>query len=113
MVSAAMRMANNEGKACDAVVRVLELRSGAVRGDIRHPERDGVGPPVDLRLWLGNQDHALEHTLIEPFENHIKTGVVFGEIFAYIRENTGDVLPATAYYELRIPIDLGVARQAG
>ena len=104
--SDAMRMPRNEGKACDAVVRLLELRSGAARRDIRRPERDHVGPPVDLRLRLGNQEHALEHTLVEPFENHIKTGVVFREIIAYIRANTGDVLPGTPYYELHVPIDV-------
>ena len=40
---------NNEGKVCDAVVRFLEMRTGETRTDIRHPENDGVGPPVDLR----------------------------------------------------------------
>ncbi len=43
-------MPNNEGKACDAVIRVVEARTGAVRADITHPEDDGIGPPVELRL---------------------------------------------------------------
>ena len=69
----------------------------------RHPPsgKRPCRPPVDLRLRLGNH----EHTLVEPFENHIKTGVVFREIIAHIRANTGDVLPGTPYYELHVPID--------
>ena len=43
-----MHIPDNEGKVCDAVVRVLEMRTGEIRTDIRHPEKDGVGPPVDL-----------------------------------------------------------------
>ena len=34
-----MRVPDNEGKACDAVVRLLEKRTGETRTDIRHPER--------------------------------------------------------------------------
>ena len=57
-----MAVANNEGKVCDAVVRVLEKWTGSARTDVRHPEKDGVGPPVDLRLKLGAREYAIEHT---------------------------------------------------
>ena len=40
-----MHISKKEGKACDAVVRLLEMRTGEARADIRHPERDGIGPP--------------------------------------------------------------------
>lgn len=30
-------ISNNEGKACDAVVKVLEKRTGETRTDFRHP----------------------------------------------------------------------------
>ena len=83
-----MHIPDNEGKACDAVVRLLEVQTGDARTDIRHPEKDGVGPPVDLRLRLGAQEYAIEHTRIEPFENQIKTGLVFKQINDCIGEKT-------------------------
>ena len=101
-----MHIPDNEGKACDAVVRLLEAQTGDARTDIRHPEKDGVGPPVDLRLRLGAQEYAIEHTRIEPFENQIKTGLVFKQINDCIEERLSDTLPGPAYYELHVPTDV-------
>ena len=53
---------NNEGMACDAVIQHLEKWTGESRAEIRHPETEGVDPPVELRLQLGNQNFAIEHT---------------------------------------------------
>ena len=101
-----MHISKKEGKACDAVVRLLEMRTGEARADIRHPEQDGIGPPVELRLKLGTQEHAIERTRIEPFENQIETGVVFEEINDCIKGRLSDSLPGPAYYELHVPIDV-------
>lgn len=40
----------NQDMACEAVLRFLERRSGYNRSDVRFPEKDGNGPPVELRL---------------------------------------------------------------
>ena len=101
-----MHIPDNEGRACDAVVRFLEKRTGETRTDLRHPEKDGIGPPVDLRLKLGTQEYAIEHTRIETFENQIKTGVVFKEINICIKRRLSGVLPRPAYYELHVPTDV-------
>ena len=82
-----MRNKNNEGKACDAVVKAIEKRTGVMRSQVHRPETDGVGPLVDLRLKLGDQEYAIEHTLIEPFENQIKMEVIVREILDYFKEN--------------------------
>lgn len=99
----------NEGKACDVVVRVLEQRCGCDRSHVRRPEEDGHGPPVDLRLRLGRQEYALEHTLIEPFENEIKSGVEFVEITAYVRENLSP-FSGGACYRLAVPVGARLPR---
>ena len=104
-----MYIPDNEGKACDAVVRFLEMRTDEARTDVRHPERDYVGPPVDLRLKLGSQEYAIEHTRIEPFENQIKTGGVFKEIKDYVRGRLSNPLPGSAYYELHVPVNVCLA----
>lgn len=91
---------------CDAVIRHLEKWTGESRSEIRHPETDGVGPPVDLRLQLGNQHYAIEHTRIESFDNQIKAGISIREIDNYIKEQFTNPLPGPAYYELQVPLDV-------
>ena len=98
-----MRIPSNEGKVCDTAVRFLEEQTGKTRTDVHCPEIDGVGPLVDLRLKLGNQEYAIEHTRIEPFKNQIKASLIFDEINSYLRQNLSDTLPKPAYYELHVP----------
>ena len=106
-----MHIPNNEGKACDAAVRFLEKHTGETRADIHRPEIDGVGPLVELRLRLGVQEYAVEHTRIESFENQIKAGVIFKKINSYIKQNLSDALPGRSYYELHVPTDICLPRK--
>ena len=92
--------------ACDAVIRHLEKWAGETRSKIRHPETDGVGPLVELRVQLGNQNYAIEHTRVESFDNQIKAGISIREINKYIKERFTDPLPGPAYYELQVPMDV-------
>lgn len=107
-------MAKNEGKACGAVVRLLEERLGESRTDIRRPENDGVGPPVDLRLRLGGQEYALEHTEIEAFPGRIRTDKSFTQLLTPIRKALSGTLPGPAEYVMYVPRDtsLGVRKSA-
>ena len=100
----------NEGKACDAVVKTMERRAQKVRSEIRHPERDRVGPPVELRLKLGEQEYAVEHTIIEPFENNIKAELTVGEIRQYLIQSLTGQLPGPMYYVLQVPKDVCLPR---
>lgn len=103
-------MSNNEGKACDAVIRLLERRTGEQRANVRRPEMDGIGPPVDLRLRLGTREYAIEHTQIEAFEGQIRTGEEFGRFITPVTEQLQGTLPGPAVYYLLFPLDarLGV-----
>jgi hypothetical protein len=58
----AMLLQFNEGRACDAVVRLLEKRGGAVRQHVRWPERECHAAPVDLVCNVGPKLFAIEHT---------------------------------------------------
>ena len=103
-----MRNKNNEGKVCDAVVRFIENRTGEIRTQVRRPEMNGVGPPVDLRLKLDAQEYAIEHTRIESFENQIRTGVIIKEIIGHIEKNISVPFPSSAYYELQYPVEVSL-----
>ena len=46
-----MSIPNNEGKACDAVVRFLEKLTGKTRSDMSRPEMD-MSIPEDRRVAL-------------------------------------------------------------
>ena len=94
-----MYIPDNEGKACDAVVRLLEKLTGETRKSIRNPEEDGVGPPIDLRLRLGTCEYAIEHTRIEPYEKQIKPAVAFKQINDYITKRF-----RTRYLDRRITL---------
>lgn len=103
-----MHTPNNEGKACDAVVRFLERFTSETRRDIRHPEKDNTVPKerrVDLHLKLGAQEYAIEHTRIGPLENEIRNNFRFVKRYNYIKERILDSLPGLAYYILEIPVD--------
>lgn len=105
-----MAIQNNEGKACDAVVKLLEKRTGKVRADISHPEKNGIGPPVELRLKLGTQSYVIEHTQIEAFAGQIHTQVEFGKFIEPVINELSGKLPGPGRYNLYFPINarLGV-----
>ena len=101
----------NEGRACDAVVKVLERRTGEERTDLSRPDT-GDDPPVELRLKLGSRKYAIEHTQLEAFEGQVATGVSLGQLTSPVTRSLTGVLPAPARYIMCFPIDpsLGVKR---
>lgn len=63
----------HEGEACDAVIQHLERRCNARRMNLRSPEKErGSEAPVELTLTIGGQLFAIEHTGIEPYDDHIR-----------------------------------------
>jgi hypothetical protein len=62
----------NEGKVCEAIIRHLEARERATRTEVFSPETANHNNPVELVFRLGARLFALEHTGIEPFENHMR-----------------------------------------
>lgn len=105
-----MILPDNEGRACDAVVRILEKLTRNTRADIRCPDKEGEKPPVDLRLKLGPQAYAIEHTRIESQENHISKFVNANEIIRFVQEKIPDPFPTLAYYELQFPVDVSMPK---
>ena len=95
---------NNEGKACDAVIRSLERRTGHGRADLWCPEKEGADPPVELRFRLGNTHYAMEHTRIEAFEKQIQSGVQFEQMIGSVTEELCGTLPGEAIYTVHFPL---------
>ena len=105
-----MILPNNESRVCDAVVRTLEKWTREARSDIRHPDKEGTNPPVDLRLKLGTQEYAIEHTRIESFENQIATFAITKTIVRYVLKHIPDPFPSLAYYSLQFPTNVLMPR---
>ncbi len=105
-----MRVPDNEGRVCDAVVRTLEKWTRETRSDVSRPDKEGGTPPVDLRLKLGSQEYAIEHTRIESINNQIATVVVANQIVGHIRKAIPEPFSSLAYYELQFPIDVSLPK---
>jgi hypothetical protein len=105
---------SNEGKACDAVLRNIEARAGAVRRDVIFPEKMHSVGPVELVCTVGTQFFAFEHTRIEPFVGHIQLEAEAKRHFQPITDRVATQLPTESRFELHIPAGamLGLGDQA-
>ena len=103
-----MVIPSREGKCCDAVIRQLERAAGTSRTAVCDPESTKEGPPVDLRVTLGGQEYALEHTRILPFDDRLEVVKAYREIEECLADWFPDPLPGDACYQLYLP--LGVPR---
>lgn len=69
----------NEGRTCDAVLRVIEAREGAVRTEMTL--LTGNAEP-ELTCQIGDTVYALEATVIEPFEGWFRLAAMWNRLFA-------------------------------
>lgn len=100
------RTRSNEGKCCDAILRVLEHRLKAKRADLHFPEKaDRTEKRVDLCASLGTVRYVFEHTRIEPFEEATEIGEDFRKFVTPIEERLSGVLRGPALYDLVLPQD--------
>lgn len=97
-------MRKNEQALCEAVIRRFEKHEHAVRTDVTHPEKDGSGPPVEVRFRLGSVRYAIEHTLVEPFEKSIEWGAEFEAFAREIVDTLDGSMPSPGIYDLVFPI---------
>jgi len=92
----------NEGKACDAVIKRLELREGKTRQNVRLPERDKHPAPIEITFRLSDREFALEHTGIEPFAGHVQLQAQAEKHFDPIQTMLAGKLPPNVF-DLMIP----------
>lgn len=101
----------NEGKACDAVVRLLETREHATRQDVRRPECERHPAPIDFACHIGDGLFAFEHTGIEPFAGHLQLEAEAETHFKPIERAVAGKLPPTEWFELHIPLKAMLGRR--
>lgn len=72
-------VATNEGRCCDAVLRILEQQCGTKRQDLVRdtPKRPGI----DVECTIGGRHFAIEHTLIEPFPDYQVDNIALDRVF--------------------------------
>ncbi len=90
----------NELKVCDAVIRCLEQVTGKNRSKGFSPEDQQHSAPVEWVFALGEIQYVLEHTIVEPFEGHTKSGVDFVNFINPIVEKLTPNLPCPAIFTL-------------
>lgn len=94
----------NEGKACDAILRLIESRMRAPRQNCRWPEQEGHPAAVELICEIGGQQFAFEHTGVEPFEGYVRLQNDALTHFRPLEHVISNRLPPTDYIELHIPL---------
>ncbi len=99
-----MHIGFNERKACEAVLRRLEQREGALRGDCRWPEDEHDDAPVEMICNIGARLFALEHTGVEPFEGFVRLQNDALTHFRPLENRISACLPSTEYILLRMPL---------
>jgi hypothetical protein len=89
--------ATNEGRCCDAVLRILEAAHGAKR-DMQSRDSQATRG-IEATCIVGGQHYAIEHTLIEPFSDNQLDDIAFARVFdANFEADLADLLkPALAY----------------
>jgi hypothetical protein len=95
----------NEGKACDAVIRVIEARQRHQRSNVRLPEKENHVAPVELVCNIGSQLFAFEHTGIEPFPGQVQMEVDSRRLFDPVRSELDFKLLVDESVELMVPVD--------
>lgn len=99
-----MQIGFNEGKACDAVLRRIELLSGAMRTSLRWPEREHHAAPVELVCNIGGQQFAVEHTGIEPFEGFMRLQSDALTHFRPLEARVARGIPDEEFVQLDMPL---------
>ena len=97
---------SNEGKCCDAILRVLEQRLSAQRANLHFPDRsDRTEKRVDVCVRIRESRYVLEHTRVDPFENSVGIGKAFSDFVTPIKDRLSSTLPGPAFYVLTLPQD--------
>ena len=100
---------DNEDRCCDAVLRVIEERAGQKRSGVSRPDDEERNEKrVDCRALVGNQEYALEHTLLETFVGMRGAARIFKEFTPLVRDRLVGQLSADARYELLLPQTAGL-----
>jgi hypothetical protein len=60
---------------------------------------------IEVAFKIGNQQYALEHTVIEPFEGYLEMEAQAKQLFDPIKDALNGNLGSTAFFELRIPVN--------
>jgi hypothetical protein len=98
---------SNEGRVCDAVIRILERRTRRKRRDLRIHADAGNGKNVEARFHLGSQEYAIEHTRVNSFNNQVGIELLFQEFHRPIVSKLSGALPRPGYWKLCLPSNIG------
>ena len=100
----AMTASSHEGKACDAVLQMLEARAGSARRDLLVDTPRSRG--VEVVCTIGAKRYALEHTSIDSYPekrlDDVQFMAVMGPLAAEL--NHKGLLRPDCYYSAAVPV---------
>lgn len=103
-------MASNEGRACHAVVKLLERDLRSTYSNLTRPELDSSLPPVELTVTIAGMEYAFEHTRVEAFAGQIEAERIFAQLVAPIMDAFREPLAIKGPIRLYFPMDTRVGK---
>lgn len=93
----------NEGRCCDAVLRILEVRHGANRHILSIDSYRTPG--IEVRCTIGGLQYALEHTTIDPYPDRRLDDQQFLQALSPLETLIGSSeLPPARHYHLLVDV---------
>jgi hypothetical protein len=98
-----VKTATNEGRCCDAVLRILEAEHGEQRREVVRDTPSQRG--IEITCFIGSQHYAVEHTLIEPFLDNQRDNILFGRVFdSAFEASVADLLKPHLAYTITVNV---------
>ena len=101
---------SNEGKVCHAVITVLERRLRLPHAERTRPEAERHEAPIDYAFLIGEQQFALEHTVVEAFNDQLRFDRDFQEFLDPIEAEFSLPLPHHGTFYVSFPVNTRVGK---
>lgn len=98
-----VKAVTNEGRCCDAVLRILESEHGEQRREVVRdtPLQRGI----EITCYIGGQHYAVEHTLVEPFLDNQRDNILFSRVFdSAFEASVADLLKPHLAYTITVHV---------
>lgn len=102
--SPAHNIADNQGKCCDAVLRILERLHGATRQYIRR-DQPSQGD-VEVVCDIGRVRFALEHTRVDPYAGRVRDDIATSAFMQPVIDELTETLDVPSGSSFEIVIDV-------
>jgi len=100
-----VKVPDNQGKCCDAVLRILERKLEAHRERVT-TDGGSSGAGVEVTCFIGPHQFALEHTRIDPYSDKVSDDIRTEQFMAPVIERLDQELTASDSDAFKLVFDV-------